>query len=72
MHCIHMRRGVENFTKKTGGDGCIYKSNRSHLRVLLVKHTNIMYIYFFYFKSHFNSNMLIGCFLIDIARLIEQ
>ena len=47
----------------------VYKSNRSHL---LVKHTNIMYIYFFNFKSHFNWNMLIGCFLIDIARLIEK
>jgi hypothetical protein len=23
MHCIHMRRGVEHFPKKTGGDGCI-------------------------------------------------
>jgi hypothetical protein len=54
------------------GRGWVYKSNRSHLRVLLVKHTHIMYIYFFNFKSHFNWNMLIGCFLIDIARLIEK
>ena len=33
------------------GWGWVYKSNRSHLRVLLVKHTNIMYIYFFNFNS---------------------
>jgi hypothetical protein len=66
-----MRRDVENFPKKDGW-GWVYKSNRSHLRVLLVKHTNIMYIIFFNFKSHFNWNMLIGCFLIDIARLIEK
>ena len=39
MHCMHMRRGVEHFPKKTGGDGCIRVT--SHLRVLLVKHTNI-------------------------------
>jgi hypothetical protein len=56
------------FPKKDGW-GWVYKSNRGHLRILLVKHTNIMYIYFFNFKSHFNWNMLIGCFLIDIARL---
>ena len=71
MHCIYMRRDVDNFPKKDGW-GWVYKSNRSHLRVLLVKHTNIMYIIFFNFKSHFNWNMLIGCFLIDIARLIEK
>jgi hypothetical protein len=59
------------FPKKDGW-GWVYKSNRSHLRVLLVKHTNIMYIYFLNFKSHLNWNMLIGCFLIDIARLIEK
>ena len=60
------------FPKKDGW-GWVYKSNRSHLRVLLVKHTNKMYIYFFNFKSHLiNWNMLIGCFLIDIARLIEK
>jgi hypothetical protein len=59
------------FPQKDGW-GWVYKSNRSHLIVLLVKHTNIMYIYFFNFKSHFNWNMLIGCFLIDIARLIEK
>ena len=35
-----MRRDVENFPKKDGW-GWVYKSNRSHLRVLLVKHTNI-------------------------------
>jgi hypothetical protein len=59
------------FPKKDGW-GWVYKSNRSHLRVLLVKNTNIMYIYFLNFKSHLNWNMLIGCFLIDIARLIEK
>ena len=36
------------------GWGWVYKRNRSHLRILLVKHTNIMYIYFLNFKSHFN------------------
>jgi hypothetical protein len=59
------------FPQKDGW-GWVYKNNRSHLRILLVKHTNIMYIYFFNFKSHFNWNMLIDCFLIDIGRLIEK
>ena len=74
MHWINMRRDVEHFPKKMGGGGGGGggTGNRSHLRVLLVKHTNIMYIYFFNFKSHFNWNMLIGCFFIDIAKLIEN
>jgi hypothetical protein len=59
------------FPKKDGW-GWVYKINRSHLKLLIVKHTNIMYIYFFDFKSHFNWNMSIGCFLIDIARLIVK
>jgi hypothetical protein len=59
------------FPKKDGW-GWVYKINRSHLRILIVKHTNIMYIYFFDFKSHFNWNMSIGCFLIEIARLIAK
>jgi hypothetical protein len=60
------------FPKKDGW-GWVHKSNRSHLRILLVKHTNIMYIYFFDLKkkNHFNWNMLIGCFLIDIAKWVK-
>jgi hypothetical protein len=47
-----MRRGVEHFPPKKGGWGWVYKSNRSHLRVLFMKHTNIMYIFFLIMVSH--------------------